>query len=117
MKMSDRYATRASLLLAETVEGQILDQMDVDTRAGIQVDEVQYAETYKRRASLVEQSLAADDEVLNADIEAVEQISTKLEIVAGMAASCDDVTGSLKRLASQVAAYNATAADATGSAA
>ena len=50
--MSDRYATRASLLLAETVEGQILDQMDVDTRAGIQVDEVQYAETYKRRASL-----------------------------------------------------------------
>jgi hypothetical protein len=38
--------------------------------------------------------------VLNADIEAVEQISTKLEIVAGMAATCDDVTGSLKRLAS-----------------
>ena len=98
--MSDLYATRASLLLAETVEGQILDQMDVDTRAGIQVDEVQYAETYKRWASLVEQRLAADDEVLNADIEAVEQISTKLEIVAGMAATCDDVTGSLKRLAS-----------------
>jgi len=114
MRMNDLYATRASLLFAETIEGRLLDQMDADARAGIQVDEVKYEETYTRWAALVEQRLLADEEVLEADIEAVEQISTKLEIVAGMATICDDVTDTLKRLASQVAAYNATV-DPTGS--